>query len=56
MRSKKCIHCKKRFFDLDFPSTFDRQLTCGSVECAGERRRELWRKRHDSQLSSAVYA
>lgn len=56
MKTKLCRYCKKSFSEIDFPSTFDRQLTCGSVECAGERRRELWRKRHDSQSAHAAYA
>ena len=49
MRTKICLYCKKRFSEIDFPSTFDRMITCGSVECMGKRRLELWRKKYDKQ-------
>ena len=56
MRAKKCVYCKKKFFDIEFPSTFDRMITCGSIECTGIMRRELLRKRHGRQLAHAAYA
>ncbi|MBS3097421.1 hypothetical protein J4209_01350 [Candidatus Woesearchaeota archaeon] len=42
---KKCVYCNCYFSRMDFPKTFDRQLTCGCVVCEGIRRKELFKKR-----------
>ncbi len=42
---KICQYCNSKFFRLDFPRSFDRMVTCGTVECEGKRRKELWRNR-----------
>ncbi len=46
LKTKECRYCKKRFSDIDFPRSFERMITCGSIECMGKRRRELWEKRY----------
>lgn len=33
---------------MEFPKTFDRMITCGSTECMGQRRKELWKKRYNA--------
>jgi len=43
MRKKICRFCGSYFTDIDFPSQFDRMVTCGSTECAGNRRKERLR-------------
>jgi hypothetical protein len=40
---KKCIYCGCYFARIDFPQTFERQLTCGCVDCEGSRRKERLR-------------
>jgi len=42
---KICIYCNRGFDRSDFPKSFDRMITCGSVACIGKRRRELFNKR-----------
>jgi hypothetical protein len=30
---------------IDFPQTYERMITCGSIECMGKRRKERYGKR-----------
>jgi hypothetical protein len=49
METKKCLMCKKTFERNDYPHTFERMVTCGSVECMGKRRKQLWKKRYNKR-------
>ena len=42
MKKKKCIYCNMEFTDIDFPRTFERMVTCGSIECMQKRRQERY--------------
>jgi aspartate carbamoyltransferase regulatory subunit len=44
-QKKRCKYCGKTFSLADCPATFNRQITCGSPKCMGDRSRELQKKR-----------
>jgi len=45
MRSKICRYCGEEFNEIDFLAQFDRMVTCGKVECMGQRRLERLQER-----------
>jgi len=42
---KECLYCNRTFSRIEFPQTFKRMVTCGSAECAAQRRYYMWKKR-----------
>ncbi|HLC96579.1 MAG TPA: hypothetical protein VJH97_04615 [Candidatus Nanoarchaeia archaeon] len=52
MEEKICPYCENVFTRIDYPQNFHRMVTCGSVECMGIRRRQLWQQRKN-QLAAA---
>jgi hypothetical protein len=53
METKICPYCNKRFNKIEFPQSFDRMITCGSVECMGKRRRFMWKQKYESRFNGA---
>jgi hypothetical protein len=39
-KTKICPYCKEEFSDIDCLGSFERMVTCGSIECMGKRRKE----------------
>jgi hypothetical protein len=54
IKTKVCPYCGVEFTDIDSPRSFDRMVTCGSVECMGERRKEMRSIRQNSERSDLI--
>ncbi len=48
-KTKICRFCGESFSEIDFPAQFERMVTCGNTECAGNRRRERVRDKEDQK-------
>lgn len=52
--TKNCIICGKEYQREDFPSTFNRMVTCGNTECTGQRRYQKWKQRYEARVINGI--
>ncbi|HZX44559.1 MAG TPA: hypothetical protein VFF28_02640 [Candidatus Nanoarchaeia archaeon] len=53
-QKKECIICGNIYTNLEFPTSFERMVTCGDIKCAGKRRYQKWRERYDKRARMAA--